>query len=61
MTITRKTIGSIVGFAVIMLAIFRGQAIENTIESHHWVGVALLICAIAFTLWGMFWRKEDKT
>ena len=60
MTITPKTVGSIGGILVIMVILLWGQAIANIIESHHWVGVLLLICAMVFTLWGMFWRKENK-
>ena len=59
MTIARKTIGSIISFIVIMVVLLWGKPITNTIEAHHWVGVVLLLCAIAFVLWGMFWRKEE--
>ncbi len=60
MTITPKTIGSIAGAIVVIAILLWNQAIINAIEVHHWVGVILLLCAVAFTLWGMFWRKEDK-
>jgi len=60
MTIKPKTIGSIAGSIVIIVILLWGQVITSTIEDHHWVGVILLLCAVAFTLWGMFWRKEQK-
>ncbi len=60
MNIKRKTIGSIVGSLVVIVILLFGRQITSTVEAHHWVGVILLMCALAFISWGMFWRKEDK-
>ena len=60
MNIKRKTIGSIIGTLIVIIILLLGKPITNTIEAHPWVGVVLLMCAVVFILWGMFWRKEDK-
>lgn len=54
-----KTIRAIVGFLVLMAILLRGNAIMNYIEVYPWLGIALLLCAVAYILWGMF-RKENK-
>ena len=54
-----KTIRGIVGFLILMAILLRGNAIMNHIEAHPWMGIILLLCAVAYILWGMF-RKENK-
>ena len=54
-----KTIRGVVGFLVLMAILLRGNAIMNYIEAHPWMGIILLLCAVAYILWGMF-RKENK-
>lgn len=58
MALTRKTIGSITGSLVVIAILLWSRPITNTIEAHPWVGVILLLCMVAFTVWGMFWRKD---
>jgi len=54
-----KTIRGIVGFLILMAILLRGNAIMNYIQAHPWVGIVLLLGAVAYILWGMF-RKENK-
>jgi hypothetical protein len=49
-----KTIRGVVGFLVLLAILLRGNAIMNYIEAHPWMGVVLLLCAVAYILWGMF-------
>jgi hypothetical protein len=51
----RSTIGSV--FLIIFVLLMpKMQSIINIIETHRWVGVTLIICAMAYTAWGMFWE-----
>ena len=50
-----KNVRKIVGFIVLIIILLRGPWIADTVEKHVWVGVVLLVCAIAYVLWGMFW------
>jgi hypothetical protein len=56
---THKAIRKIVG-PVIVIALLvsfpKMQAIENTIHAHPWMSIILLLCAVAYVLWGMFWE-----
>jgi hypothetical protein len=49
-----KTIRGVVCFLVLLAILLRGNAIMNYIEAHPWMGVVLLLCAVAYILWGMF-------
>ena len=54
-----KVIRRTIGFIVILAILLRGQAIINIVETHAWVGIILLLCALAYVLWGMFWRGDN--
>jgi cytochrome b561 len=51
----RKTVGGVV-LIMLLVSFPRMQAIVNTIEAHPWIGIILLLCAVAYVLWGMFWE-----
>jgi hypothetical protein len=56
---THKTIRKNIGY-IVLIALFvclaRQQSIINTIETHPSVGIILLLCAVAYVLYGMFWE-----
>ena len=58
-TITHKSARKFVGYIILLLLLFtmgRAQNVIGTIEAHHWVGWLLLLCAVSYTMWGMFWE-----
>jgi hypothetical protein len=57
--ITAKTIRGIVGFIIVMAIMLCGNAITKFVEAHSSIGVILLLGALAFVLWGMFWKKNN--
>ncbi len=56
--VTVKTIRKILGFTILMIILLWGRVIVSIVEAHAWVGVVLLLCAVAYVLWGMFWSGE---
>jgi len=59
-TIAHKSARKIVGYvilAVLLVAIPRMQDLINIIEAHRWIGITLILCAICYVVWGMFWDK----
>ena len=57
--ITAKVIRRTISFLVLLAILLRGHEIADIVETHTWIGIVLLLCAIAVILWGMFW-KDDK-
>ena len=55
---TVKTVRKILGLIILMIILLWGRAIVSIMEAHAWVGVVLLLCAVAYVLWGMFWSGE---
>jgi hypothetical protein len=48
--------------SIILLVIMtRMEVIMNTVQNHHWIGVLLLLCAVVYIVWGMFWHESPES
>lgn len=59
MDINWKLVRRVVGFIVLGIILLRGKALTVYVEDHPAAGIILLLCAVAYVLWGMFWKKDE--
>jgi len=56
---TAAYIRKVLGIMVIMIVLICGKAIAGIAQAHTWVSVILLVCAVYYVAWGMFWQGDN--